>query len=90
MVPLATKISSTVTIRAGPSDVWAVLCDLGGYHEWHPHAREAKGTIDDAGYDLSPSLSIWAARSRSAWVMAPAEWVESQSVTLFQRMSMSG
>jgi hypothetical protein len=46
VVPLATKISSTVTIRAAPSDVWAVLCDLGGYHEWHPHVREAKGTIE--------------------------------------------
>lgn len=45
MVPFATKISSTVTIGATPPDVWAVLCDLGRYHEWHPHVREAEGTI---------------------------------------------
>lgn len=44
-VPLATTISTTVTINSAPADVWVVLCDLGLYHEWHPHIREATGTI---------------------------------------------
>lgn len=44
-VRLARTISATVQINAGPADVWAVLCDLDRYHEWHPHIRQAAGEI---------------------------------------------
>lgn len=38
-------VSAAVTIGAPPGEVWAVLCDLARYHEWHPHIREAAGKI---------------------------------------------
>lgn len=38
-------VSATVTINAAPADVWAVLCDLGRYPEWHPHIRQATGKM---------------------------------------------
>jgi hypothetical protein len=44
-VQLATTISAAVKINAAPAAVWAVLCDLDRYHEWHPHIREAAGKI---------------------------------------------
>ena len=42
---MAKTVSATVTINAAPADVWAVLCDLGRYPEWHPHIRQATGKI---------------------------------------------
>ncbi len=42
---LARTVSTTVTINAAPADVWAVLCDLDRYPEWHPHIRQAAGQM---------------------------------------------
>lgn len=42
---MARTVSAAVTIGAAPAEVWAVLCDLGSYHEWHPHIRQAAGQI---------------------------------------------
>jgi hypothetical protein len=42
-VRLARMVSTTVTINAAPADVWAVLCDLDCYPEWHPDIRQAAG-----------------------------------------------
>lgn len=42
---MAKAVSATVTINAARADVWAVLCDLDRYPEWHPHIRQAAGTI---------------------------------------------
>lgn len=42
---MARTVSTTVTINAAPADVWAVLCDLDRYPEWHPHIRQAAGQM---------------------------------------------
>jgi uncharacterized protein YndB with AHSA1/START domain len=39
------QISATVAINAVPAKVWAVLCDLGRYPQWHPYIRRATGEI---------------------------------------------
>jgi hypothetical protein len=43
------KISAAVTIGASPAAVWAVLCDLGHYPEWHPAILKAEGEIQAGG-----------------------------------------
>jgi hypothetical protein len=37
--------SATIDIGAPPAEVWAILTDLGRYHEWNPLFVEAAGTI---------------------------------------------
>jgi Polyketide cyclase / dehydrase and lipid transport len=39
------KLTVTVTVNAGPAEVWAVLCDLARYPEWHPYVLKATGEI---------------------------------------------
>jgi hypothetical protein len=38
-------MSATIDIGAPPAEVWAVLTDLGSYHEWNPLFVEADGTV---------------------------------------------
>jgi hypothetical protein len=38
-------MSATIDISAPPAEVWAVLTDLGSYHEWNPLFVEADGTV---------------------------------------------
>jgi hypothetical protein len=40
-----TTMSATIDIGAPPLDVWAVLTDLGRYHEWNPLFVEAAGNV---------------------------------------------
>lgn len=37
--------SATIDIGATPAEVWAILTDLGSYHEWNPLFVEATGTV---------------------------------------------
>lgn len=46
---MARTVSAAVTINAAPAEVWAVLCDLVRYREWHPHIRQAAGKIQTGG-----------------------------------------
>jgi hypothetical protein len=38
-------MSSAIDIDAPPAEVWAVLTDLGSYHDWNPLFVEAHGTV---------------------------------------------
>jgi hypothetical protein len=38
-------VSATTDIDAPPAEVWAILIDLGSYHEWNPLFVEAHGTV---------------------------------------------
>ncbi len=38
-------MSATIHIAAPPARVWAVLTDLGSYHDWNPLFREASGQV---------------------------------------------
>ena len=38
-------MSATVDIGAPPMEVWAILTDLGRYHEWNPLFVQADGTV---------------------------------------------
>jgi len=37
--------SATIEIGAPPAEVWAILTDLGRYHEWNPLFVEAAGDV---------------------------------------------
>ena len=37
--------SATIDIGAAPTEVWAILTDLGSYHEWNPLFVEAAGNV---------------------------------------------
>ena len=37
--------SATIDIGAPPAEVWAILTDLGSYHEWNPLFVEAAGNV---------------------------------------------
>jgi len=39
------RVSVSVMISAAPAEVWAVLCDLAHYPEWHPSILKATGEI---------------------------------------------
>ena len=38
-------MSTAIDIDASPEQVWAVLTDLGSYHEWNPLFVEASGNV---------------------------------------------
>ena len=38
-------MSAAIDIDASPAQVWAVLTDLGSYHEWNPLFVEASGNV---------------------------------------------
>jgi hypothetical protein len=38
-------MSATIDIGATPEQVWAILTDLGSYHEWNPLFVEATGNV---------------------------------------------
>jgi hypothetical protein len=38
-------MSAAIDIDAPPAQVWAVLTDLGSYHEWNPLFVEANGNV---------------------------------------------
>jgi uncharacterized protein YndB with AHSA1/START domain len=38
-------MSATIDIDAPPAEVWAVLTDLGSYHEWNPLFVKADGNV---------------------------------------------
>jgi hypothetical protein len=40
-----TTMSATIDIGAPPREVWAILTDLGRYHEWNPLFVEATGNV---------------------------------------------
>jgi hypothetical protein len=40
-----TTVSATIDIGAPPLEVWAILTDLGRYHEWNPLFVEAAGNV---------------------------------------------
>jgi len=40
-----TTVSAVIGIDAAPLEVWAVLADLSGYHEWNPLFVEAAGDV---------------------------------------------
>jgi hypothetical protein len=40
-----TTMSATIEIGAPPLEVWAILTDLGSYHEWNPLFVEASGNV---------------------------------------------
>lgn len=42
---MARSVTTTVEVDAPAREVWAVLCDLDRYPEWHPHIREATGQV---------------------------------------------
>ena len=37
------RLHSEVLIDASPAEVWAILTDFSGYHEWNPFLVEASG-----------------------------------------------
>jgi hypothetical protein len=38
-------VSATIGIGVPPAQVWAILTDLGSYHEWNPLFVEADGNV---------------------------------------------
>ena len=38
-------VSATIDIGVPPAQVWAILTDLGSYHEWNPLFVEAGGNV---------------------------------------------
>jgi hypothetical protein len=38
-------VSAAIDIAAPPAAVWAILTDLGRYHEWNPLLVQAAGTV---------------------------------------------
>ena len=38
-------VSATIDIGVPPTQVWAILTDLGSYHEWNPLFVEAGGNV---------------------------------------------
>ena len=69
---MARTISATVTINAAPAEVWAVLCDLARYPEWHPDIRRVTGTIQAGSQVVVGTVLPSSGRTviRRLWVVA--------------------
>jgi hypothetical protein len=51
-------VTAAVEIDAKPSEVWAVLTDFEGFHEWNPFIRNAYGSTELGG---TVHVRVWTA-----------------------------
>ena len=40
--PAPQKVEKTITIKADPAKVWAIVKDFGNMHQWHPGVASTK------------------------------------------------
>ncbi|MDD2832842.1 MAG: SRPBCC family protein [Methylotenera sp.] len=54
--PSPLKVDKSVTIKADPAKVWAIVKDFGGLHKWHPAIASTK--LEKKGDDTFRTLTL--------------------------------
>jgi hypothetical protein len=54
--PSPQKVEKSITIKADPAKVWAIVKDFGGIHKWHPGVASTK--LEKKGEDTFRTLTF--------------------------------